>query len=47
MNRSILISEGPRQPLRLMLPAALAHRWMPGLFPEKVSDDERTPAIRG
>jgi hypothetical protein len=25
----------PRAPLRLVFPAALASRWMPGLFPEK------------
>lgn len=30
----VLTSEGPRAPLRLSFPAALAPRWMPGLFPE-------------
>jgi Fic family protein len=33
--RSVLVSEGPRAPLRLAFPAAMASRWMPGLFPEK------------
>lgn len=47
MSRNVLVSEGPRTPLRLALPAALAPRWMPGLFPERVGDDGRTPAIRG
>lgn len=31
----VLTSESPRAPLRLAFPAALAPRWMPGLFPEK------------
>lgn len=31
----VVVSEGPRAPLRLAFPAALASRWMPGLFPEK------------
>jgi Fic family protein len=31
----VLESESPRAPLRLTFPAALAQRWMPGLFPEK------------
>ncbi len=34
--KNVLVSEGPRAPLRLAFPAALASRWMPGLFPEKV-----------
>jgi Fic family protein len=33
--RNVLVSEGPRAPLRLAFPAAVASRWMPGLFPEK------------
>ena len=37
MKQGILESEGPRAPLRLVFPAALAHRWLPGLFPEKAS----------
>ena len=31
----VLVSENPRAPLRLAFPAALASRWMPGLFPEQ------------
>ncbi len=33
LDRGVLVSESPRAPLRLAFPAALAHRWMPGLFP--------------
>lgn len=40
LKRSVLTSEGPRDPLLLSFPAALASRWMPGLFTEKTSDDE-------
>lgn len=36
LDRGVLTSESPRSPLRLTFPAALAARWMPGLFPEKV-----------
>jgi Fic family protein len=32
--RGVLISDSTRAPLRLVFPAALASRWMPGLFPE-------------
>lgn len=35
VERGVLESESPRAPLRLTFPAALAQRWMPGLFPEK------------
>jgi hypothetical protein len=35
IERGVLSAEGPRAPLRLVFPAALASRWMPGLFPEK------------
>ena len=35
VERWIVASEGPRAPLRLAFPAALAPRWMPGLFPER------------
>jgi Fic family protein len=31
----VIGSENPRAPLRLVFPAALAGRWMPGLFPEQ------------
>jgi Fic family protein len=34
MERGVLIADGPRAALRLAFPAALAARWMPGLFPE-------------
>lgn len=34
-ERGVLTSDGPRSPLRLVFPAALASRWMPGLFPER------------
>lgn len=35
LERGVLTSESTRAPLRLAFPAALASRWMPGLFPEK------------
>jgi Fic family protein len=35
IERDVLTAESTRAPLRLALPAALASRWMPGLFPEK------------
>jgi Fic family protein len=35
-KRGVLQSESPRGPLRLTFPAVLGHRWMPGLFPEKI-----------
>jgi Fic family protein len=34
LDREVLVSDGPRAPLRLAFPAALASAWMPGLFPE-------------
>jgi hypothetical protein len=37
IEKGVLISESPRAPLRLVFPAALASRWMPGLFPDKPS----------
>jgi Fic family protein len=36
MERGVLKADGTRAPLRLVFPAALASRWMPGLFPEKM-----------
>lgn len=33
--RGVLLSDSTRAPLRLRFPAALASRWMPGLFPDK------------
>lgn len=35
IERGVLVSDSSRAPLRLAFPAALAHEWMPGLFPEK------------
>ena len=35
LEKQVLLSDSPRFPLRLAFPAALAWRWMPGLFPEK------------
>jgi Fic family protein len=41
VKAGVLMSESSRAPLRLAFPAALASRWMPGLFP-----DAPTPASR-
>ena len=38
LDRGVLSSKGPRDPLTLSFPAALASRWMPGLFPEQISN---------
>ena len=38
VERGVLESDSSRAPLRLVFPAALAHRWMPGLFPEKIDE---------
>ena len=35
--QGVLTSESTRAPLRLAFPAALASRWMPGLFPERAA----------
>lgn len=35
IEREVLTSDSTRAPLRLNFPAALASRWMPGLFPDK------------
>ena len=35
LEKEVLLSDSPRSPLRLTFPAALASRWMPGLFPDK------------
>ena len=37
LKRRVLASESTRAPLFLTFPAALASRWMPGLFPEKAA----------
>jgi Fic family protein len=34
VDKGVLTSESARTPLRLAFPAALASRWLPGLFPE-------------
>ncbi len=39
IERGVFMSKGPRDPLLLAFPAALASRWMPGLFPERTSDE--------
>jgi Fic family protein len=38
LDRGVLASKGPRDPLTLAFPAALASRWLPGLFPEQASN---------
>ncbi len=35
VEKGVLKSASPRAPLRLAFPAALASRWLPGLFPER------------
>ncbi len=35
IKHEVVTSQSTRAPLRLNFPAALATRWMPGLFPEK------------
>jgi Fic family protein len=35
LDRGVLVSDGPRDALRLAFSATLASRWMPGLFPDK------------
>jgi Fic family protein len=37
IDKGVLISESTRAPLRLAFPAALAGRWMPGLFPDRAA----------
>ena len=37
VERGVLAADRARAPLRLVFPAALAARWMPGLFPEKAA----------
>jgi Fic family protein len=39
VERDVLVGAGPREPLKLAFPAALAGRWMPGLFPEKAPSE--------
>ena len=35
IEHGVLVSESSRASLRLAFPAALASRWMPGLFPDR------------
>jgi Fic family protein len=35
LQQGVFVSDSTRAPLRLAFPAALASRWMPGLFPER------------
>jgi Fic family protein len=37
LEHGVLTADSARAPLRLVFPAALASRWMPGLFPEKAA----------
>lgn len=37
VDMGVLVSESSRAPLRIAFPAALASRWMPGLFPDRPS----------
>jgi Fic family protein len=37
VERGVLVADSARAPLRLVFPATLATRWMPGLFPEKAA----------
>jgi hypothetical protein len=36
LEKEVLVSDSSRAPIRLAFPAALASRWMPGLFPDRV-----------
>jgi Fic family protein len=40
-KKEVVVSESSRAPIRLAFPAALADRWMPGLFPDRPSDAGR------
>jgi Fic family protein len=37
IEKGVLTSDSSRAPLRLVFPATLASRWMPGLFPERTA----------
>lgn len=41
VKHGVLVSGSSRAPLRLVFPAALASRWMPGLFPERAGAGAR------
>jgi Fic family protein len=38
LARGVVVSDSSRAPLRLAFPAALAGRWMPGLFPDQTPE---------
>jgi Fic family protein len=40
LDRGVLFSESTRTPLFITFPAALAARWMPGMFPEQGAQEE-------
>jgi Fic family protein len=44
VDRGVLTSASPRAPLVLTFPAALAARWLPGLFPDQRPMDSATEA---
>ena len=44
IEKGVLISDSARAPLRLVFPAALAARWMPGLFPRRWTGSIQPPA---
>jgi hypothetical protein len=46
LDRGILTSSGMRSPLLIAFPAALAARWMPGLFPEQAAEEKPKPAAQ-
>jgi Fic family protein len=37
VDKGVLVSDNLRAPLRLVFPASLASRWMPGLFPDQAA----------
>ena len=39
MEKNVLASDTQKSPVYLKFPAALASRWMPGLFPEKTDSE--------
>jgi len=43
IDHDVVVSESSKAPLRIHLPAKLAPRWMPGLFPEQV--EGRLPPV--
>lgn len=45
IDKGVLVSDNPRAPLRLVFPAAVASRWLPGLFPEQAPITETSTEI--